>query len=82
MLINRPPLTLGVNLTGVTARVAAAMAGEDPELVLALMEGLSSDLLPEEHHAAELLGVRLHPFVAAVEHALLEWEQSEPLAAR
>jgi uncharacterized protein YbjT (DUF2867 family) len=82
MLINRPTITLNMKLTGITARVAAAMAGEDPELVLALMEGLSSDLLPAEHHAAELLGVRLHSFAAAVEHALLEWERSEPLAAR
>jgi len=26
--------------------------------------------------------VRLHSFEAAVEHALAEWEQYEPLAAR
>jgi uncharacterized protein YbjT (DUF2867 family) len=82
MLVNRPALTLRVNLTAVTARVAAALAGEDPALVLALMEGLQGDLLPAEHDAAELLGVRLHPFDAAVEHALAEWLQSEPLAAR
>jgi hypothetical protein len=49
---------------------------------MALMEGLHADLLPAEHHAAELLGVRLHSFDAAVEHALAEWERSEPLAAR
>ncbi|HSZ13138.1 MAG TPA: NAD(P)H-binding protein [Solirubrobacteraceae bacterium] len=82
MLVNRPALNLGVNLTGVTARVAAAIAGEDPELVVPLMEGLQADLLPAEHHAAELLGVRLHSFDSAVEHALAEWERSEPLAAR
>jgi uncharacterized protein YbjT (DUF2867 family) len=82
MLVNRPALTFGVNLTRVTARVAAAIAQEDPELVLALMEGLQGDLLPAEHHAAELLGVRLHPFDAAVEHALAEWERHERLAAR
>jgi uncharacterized protein YbjT (DUF2867 family) len=82
MLVNRPALTIGVNLTAVTARVAAAIAGEDPALVLPLMEGLQGDLLPAEHHAAELLGVRLHSFDAAVEHALSEWLQSEPLAAR
>ena len=46
MLVGRPAITLGVNLTGVTARVAAAIAGEDPELVLPLMEGLQGDLLP------------------------------------
>jgi uncharacterized protein YbjT (DUF2867 family) len=82
MLVNRPALRLKVNLTGVTARVAAAIAGEDPELVTALMEGLQGDLLPADDHAAELLGVRLHSFEAAVEHALGEWEELEPLAAR
>jgi uncharacterized protein YbjT (DUF2867 family) len=82
MLVNRPSLRLNVNLTGVTARVAAAIAGEDPELVTALMEGLQGDLLPADDHAAELLGVKLHSFEAAVEHALREWEELEPLAAR
>jgi uncharacterized protein YbjT (DUF2867 family) len=82
MLVNRPTVTLKVNLTGVTARLAAAIAGEDPELVLPLMEGLQGDLLPADDHAAELLGVRLHSFDSAVEHALAEWEQTERLAAR
>jgi uncharacterized protein YbjT (DUF2867 family) len=82
MLVNRPSLGLGVSATGVTARLAAAIAREDPELVLALMESLQSDLLPAEDHAAELLGVQLHSFDSAVEHALREWEESEPLAAR
>jgi len=82
MLVGRPTLSLPVNLTGVTARVAAALAGEDPELVLALMRGLQSDLLPADDRAAELLGVRLHSFESSVEHALAEWVQSEPLAAR
>lgn len=82
MLVNRPTLPLGVKLTGVTARLAAAIAGEDPALVVPLMESLEEDLLPAEHHAAELLGVRLHSFQSAVEHALAEWERCEPLAAR
>jgi uncharacterized protein YbjT (DUF2867 family) len=82
MLVNRPSVRLGVNLTGVTARVAAAITGEDPELVLPLMEGLQGDLLPADDRAAELLGVRLHSFDSAVEHALWEWERREPLAAR
>jgi uncharacterized protein YbjT (DUF2867 family) len=82
MLVNRPRIALGVNLTGIAARVAAAIAGEDPELVLPLMEGLRDDLLPRDHHAAELLDVRLHSFESAVEHALAEWEHTEPLAAR
>ena len=82
MLVNRLSLGLGVSMTAVTARVAAAIAGEDPELVLPLMESLQGDLLPADDHAAELLGVGLHSFDSAVEHALSEWEESEPLAAR
>jgi uncharacterized protein YbjT (DUF2867 family) len=82
MLLGRPALRLRVNLTALTGRIAAAIAGEDPELVLPLMEGLQGDLLPAHDQAAELLGVRLHTFDAAVEHALAEWERSEPLAAR
>ncbi len=82
MLIGRPTLRIGVNLTGLAARVAAAIAEEDPELVLPLMEGLQGDLLPRADHAAERLGVRLHSFDAAVEHALWQWERAEPLAAR
>jgi hypothetical protein len=82
MLVHRPSIGLGVSITPITARVAAAIAGEQPELVLPLMGSLSTDLLPAEDHAAELLGVQLHSFDAAVEHALAEWEASEPLAAR
>jgi uncharacterized protein YbjT (DUF2867 family) len=82
MLVGRPSVRLGVNLTAVTARVAAAIAGEDPELVVALMEGLQGDLLPADDHAAQLLGVTLHSFESAVEHALGQWEASERLAAR
>jgi uncharacterized protein YbjT (DUF2867 family) len=82
MLVNRPRLTLGVNLTGITARLAAAIAEEDPELVVPLMEGLQGDLLPCDDHASELLGVPLHSFSSAVERALAEWEEVEPLAAR
>ena len=71
-----------MSVTPVTARVAAAIAGEDPELVLPLMESLQGDLLPADDHAAELLNVNLHSFDSAVEHALGEWERLEPLAAR
>jgi uncharacterized protein YbjT (DUF2867 family) len=82
MLVNRPSIELGVSITPIAARVAAAIAGEQPELVLPLMGSLSGDLLPADDHAAELLDVQLHSFDAAVEHALAEWEASEPLAAR
>ena len=43
--------------------------------MLPLMEGLQGDLLPREDHAPERLGVRLHRFDSAVEHALHEWER-------
>jgi uncharacterized protein YbjT (DUF2867 family) len=82
MLVRRPSLGLRVSVTPLTARIAAAIAGEDPALVLPLMESLQGDLLPADDRAAELLNVNLHSFDSAVENALGEWEQSEPLAAR
>jgi len=82
MLVGRMPIRLGFSASVVASRVAAAIAGEDHALIGPLMEGLTSDLLPRDDRAAELLGVRLHTFAAAVEHALREWEESEPLAAR
>jgi uncharacterized protein YbjT (DUF2867 family) len=82
MLLGRPALRLGLTATPVASRVAAALAGEDHALIGPLMEGLGTDLLPRDHRAAELLGVRLHSFDAAVERALRDWEEAEPLAAR
>jgi uncharacterized protein YbjT (DUF2867 family) len=82
MLVSRPAVGLGVSATALTARVAAAIAGEEPDLVLPLMEGLAGDLLGADDRAAELLGVQLHSFDSAVEHALGEWERAERLAAR
>ena len=82
MLVGRPAVRLRFSLTPVAGRVAAAIAAESPDLVVPLMEGLQGDLLPREDRAAERLGVRLHSFDSAVEHALAEWELAEPLAAR
>jgi uncharacterized protein YbjT (DUF2867 family) len=82
MLVRRPVVGFGVNMTPVAARVAAAIAAEDPELIVPLMESLQGDLLPANDHAAELLDVDLHSFDSSVEHALGVWEESEPLAAR
>jgi uncharacterized protein YbjT (DUF2867 family) len=82
MLLRRPSVRLAVSATPLAARLAAAIAGEDPELVLPLMESLEGDLLPADDHAERLLGVQLHSFDSAVEHALREWEEREPLAAR
>ncbi len=82
LLLSRPTLGLGLTMTPLTARLAAALTGEDPELILPLMESLEGDLLPAVDHAEELLGVELHTFDDAVECALREWEAVEPLAAR
>jgi uncharacterized protein YbjT (DUF2867 family) len=82
MLLGRPTIGLGVTLTPIAARLAAVLTDESPELVLPLMEGLTGDLLPADHHAAEIFKVDLHSFDSAVEHALYEWEKLEPLAAR
>jgi len=63
--------------------IGAQVAQPNPELILPLMEGLQTDLLPRDMRAPELLGVRLHSFDSAVEHALRQWEAAgEPLAAR
>jgi uncharacterized protein YbjT (DUF2867 family) len=82
LIVRRPTLGLGVNFTPVAGRVAAAIAAEDPELILPLMESLQGDLLPRDSHAAELLDVEVHSFDSAVEHALRVLEEFEPLAAR
>lgn len=83
LLLDRPVLALDPPAPlSVTSRVAAAIAGEQHALVGPLMAGLGSDLLPRTGDAAALLGVRLHPLDAAIEHALAEWERDEPLAAR
>jgi uncharacterized protein YbjT (DUF2867 family) len=82
MLVNRPSLELGVSMTPVAASIAAAITGEDPEFVSALMESLEADLLPADDRATELLQAPLHTIDAAIEHALSEWEEFEPLAAR
>ena len=74
MMIDRPALRLGFNLTPVASVVAAAVAGEDPGLIEPLMESLEHDLLPRDDDAAAVFGVRLHRFEAAVERALRDME--------
>jgi uncharacterized protein YbjT (DUF2867 family) len=82
LLLGRPRVDLPVTMTAVGSRVAAAITGEDPGLVGPLMGSLTADLLPRDDAAAELFGVRLHRFDAAVERALREWETVEELAGR
>jgi uncharacterized protein YbjT (DUF2867 family) len=83
MLVNRPTISLHrLKVTPIASRIASVIAGEEVELVGPLMESLGSDLLPRDDRAADLLGVRLHSLDAAIEHALRQWEATEPLAAR
>ena len=83
MLVNRPTVGLGrLTVTPIASRVAAAVAGESPELVGPLMESLETDLLPSTTLASESLMVKLHALDAAIEHALREWERTDRLAAR
>lgn len=82
MLVGRPSLRLGFSLTSVAAPVAAAVAGEDLGLIEPLMESLAHDLLPRDDRAAELFGVRVHSFDAAVERSLRDWEAVEEVRAR
>ena len=79
MLVRRPALRLGRDVTPIAAPIAAAIAGEDPAFIGPLMESLSGDLLARDDRAPALLGVRRHSFDRAVEAALREWESREPL---
>jgi uncharacterized protein YbjT (DUF2867 family) len=83
MLVGRPTLRLGrLTATPLASRIGALVAGEAPELIGPLMAGLETDLLPRDDAAADLFGVRLHSFSAAIERALRDWEAEEELAAR
>jgi len=83
MLVGRPAISLGtITATPLASRVAAIVAGESPELIGPLMEGLEHDLLPRDDRAAAHFGVRPHSLQAAVERALRDWEAEEMLAAR
>jgi uncharacterized protein YbjT (DUF2867 family) len=83
MLLGRPTVSFKrLTLTPIASRISALIAGERHELVGPLMESLNGDLVVRDDSAVELFGVRLHSLDAAIEHALREWEATEPLAAR
>jgi uncharacterized protein YbjT (DUF2867 family) len=83
LLLGRPTVGLGrLSATPIASRIASVLAQEEYELIGPLMESLGTDLLARDRRAADLLGVRLHSLDAAIEHALAEWETTEPLAAR
>ncbi len=83
MLVDRPAVRFKrLTVTPIASRVAAVVAGEDPDFIEPLMQSLDTDLLPRDHLASELLTVRLHSLNSAIEHSLAEWEKSDDLAAR
>lgn len=81
MLVGRPTVPLPFSLTPVAGQVAAALAGEDPALILPLMGSLETDLLPRMDGLSEL-GIRPHSLTAAIDRALADWEEHEELIAR
>lgn len=83
MGVGRMPLGFKRSLTPPASAVVSAITGQPVELVRPLMESLESDLLPRDpDEAPRLYGIRPHRFERAVEHALAEWEATEPLGAR
>jgi uncharacterized protein YbjT (DUF2867 family) len=83
MLLDRPTIGLpGLSLTPIASRISALIADEEHALIGPLMGSLGGDLLPRDNRATQLLDVRLHSLDAAIERALREWEEAEPLAAR
>ena len=83
MLVDRPTISFRrLTLTPIASRISAVIAGEEHALIGPLMESLSTDLLPRDDRAVELLGVRLHSLDAAIEHALREWEATERAGRR
>ncbi|MBV9007486.1 MAG: NAD(P)H-binding protein [Solirubrobacterales bacterium] len=83
LLVARPTISFKrLMLTPIASRISALIADEQYELIGPLMGSLGEDLLMRDHRAAEILGVHMHSLDAAIEHALAEWETTEPLAAR
>jgi uncharacterized protein YbjT (DUF2867 family) len=83
MLVRRPAIGFRrLTLTPIASRVSAVIAGEDHALIGPLMDSLATDLLPRDDRATRMLAIRRHSLDAAIERALRDWEQVEPLAAR
>ena len=81
MLVERPVLALRAGGGSLGPRIAAAVAGEDPELVSALMESLAGRSAARGRSRRRARAGAPACFDSAVEHALGEWERLEPLAA-
>ena len=70
MLVGRPALRLRCHDDRRSRGVWRRRSPVRTRAGVPLMEGLQGDCSPREDHAAERLGVSLHSFDAAVEHAL------------
>ncbi len=83
MGVARRSVAVAASLTSPASAVVAAVTGQPLDLVRPLMESLGSDILPRDPgEAARLYDLRPRRFDRAVEHALAEWEATEPLGAR
>jgi uncharacterized protein YbjT (DUF2867 family) len=83
MGVGRMPVGFGRSMTPSASAVVSAVTEQPLELVRPLMESLESDMLPKDpEEAPRLYGIRPRAFDRAVEHALREWEEREPLRAR
>ena len=82
LLLRRPQLRLPLDLDRLSSAVAARVSGERLELLGPLMGSLHGDLIADDAPARSAFAVPLHSFDAAVEHALREWEELDPLGAR
>lgn len=83
MGVGRSSVGIRASLTPPASAVVAAVSGQPLELVRPLMESLESEMLPRDpDEAAAVYGLRPRGFDRAVEHALAEWEATEPLGAR
>jgi uncharacterized protein YbjT (DUF2867 family) len=85
LMVDRASLllpALPAGLSSLAAPLAAAITGEDPDLIGPLMASLETDLLPRDDRAADLLGVELHPLDRSIGRALRDWESVEELGAR
>jgi uncharacterized protein YbjT (DUF2867 family) len=90
-LLERVAEGMGVGRAGVevigagpalTSVVVSVLADQPLELVRPLMESLEHDLLPRSDEARVLYGLTPRRLARAIDHALAEWERTEPLAAR
>ncbi|HLW96751.1 MAG TPA: NAD(P)H-binding protein [Solirubrobacteraceae bacterium] len=83
LLLERPIVRLPLDPRALASAFAARASGESHELLGPLMGSLRGDLIADDTAARAAFEIPpLHGFDAAVEHALREWEASEPLGAR